>query len=72
MSPSSTVSGFSVHDKIQEVCSHLFVMPLRIETQQNNTAHGECSVREDLDCCTWTFMRAIELVNAAYLMDSSS
>lgn len=49
MSPSSTVSGFSVHDKIQEVCSHLSVMPLRGETQQNNMAHSECSVREELE-----------------------
>lgn len=49
MSPSSTVSRFSVRDKIREVYSHLSVMPLHQEGGQKNVTHGEYSVMEKLN-----------------------
>lgn len=47
MSPSSTVSRFSVQDQIRDVySSHLSVMPFHQERGQKNVTHGEYSVIE--------------------------
>lgn len=48
MSPSSTVSRFSVQDKMEEVYSHLSVTLLRQERGQKNLTHGEHTVIEKL------------------------